>query len=108
MENAFCKVEITVVNDLAKATGDAEGFLKLTVSKKDTKEVVATRYQKIRLTAGKRQVVPQAFVIESRTLGYRESLSLRSEGTVESYINWWNTYVSGQPPGFDGTGRLRG
>lgn len=57
-----------MVNDLAKATGDAEGFLKLTVSKKDTKEVVATRYQKIRLTAGKRQVVPQAFVIENAEL----------------------------------------
>lgn len=33
--DAFCKVEITVVNDLAKATGDAGGFLKLTVSKKE-------------------------------------------------------------------------
>lgn len=66
--DAFCKAEITVVNDLAKATGDAEGFLKLTVSKKDTKEVVATRYQKISLAAGSRQVVPQAFVIENADL----------------------------------------
>ena len=66
--DAFCKAEITVVNDLAKATGDAEGFLKLTVSKKDTKEVVATRYQKISLPAGTSQVVPQAFVIENAEL----------------------------------------
>ena len=66
--DAFCKAEITVVNDLAKATGDAEGFLKLTVSKKDTKEVVATRYQKISLPAGTSQVVPQAFVIENADL----------------------------------------
>ncbi len=66
--DAFCKAEITVVNDLAKATGDAEGFLRLTVAKKDTKEVVATRYQKISLAAGSRQVVPQAFVIENADL----------------------------------------
>ncbi len=66
--DAFCKAEITVVNHLAKATGDAEGFLKLSVCKKDTKEVVATRYQKIRLAAGSSQVVLQAFVIENATL----------------------------------------
>lgn len=63
--DAFCKAEITVVNNLAKATGDAEGFLKLTVMKKDTQEVVTERYQKISLVAGSSQVVPQAFVIEN-------------------------------------------
>lgn len=94
--DAFCKAEITVVNDLAKATGDAEGFLKLTVSKKDTKEVVATRYQKIRLTAGKRQVVPQAFVIENAELWDTENpylyevkaqLSLTSTGNVHMSLD---------------------
>lgn len=94
--DAFCKAEITVVNNLAKATGDAEGFLKLTVSKKDTKEVVATRYQKIRLTAGKRQVVPQAFVIENAELWDTENpylyevkaqLSLTSTGNVHMSLD---------------------
>lgn len=94
--DAFCKAEITVVNDLAKASGDAEGFLKLTVSKKDTKEVVATRYQKIRLTAGKRQVVPQAFVIENAELWDTENpylyevkaqLSLTSTGNVHMSLD---------------------
>lgn len=94
--DAFCKAEITVVNDLAKATGDAEGFLKLTVSKKDTKEVVATRYQKIRLTAGTSQVVPQAFVIENAELWDTENpylyevkaqLSLTSTGNVHMSLD---------------------
>lgn len=94
--DAFCKAEITVVNDLAKATGDAEGFLKLTVSKKDTKEVVATRYQKISLPAGKRQVVPQAFVIENAELWDTENpylyevkaqLSLTSTGNVHMSLD---------------------
>lgn len=94
--DAFCKMEITVVNDLAKATGDAEGFLKLTVSKKDTKEVVATRYQKIRLTAGTSQVVPQAFVIENAELWDTENpylyevkaqLSLTSTGNVHMSLD---------------------
>ena len=49
--DAFCKAEITVVNDLAKASGDAEGFLKLSAAKKDTGEEVAVRYQKISLPA---------------------------------------------------------
>ena len=66
--DAFCKVEITVVNDLAKASGDAEGFLKLSAAKKDTGEEVAVRYQKISLPAGTSQVVPQAFVIENAEL----------------------------------------
>lgn len=94
--DAFCKVEITVVNDLAKATGDAEGFLKLTVSKKDTKEVVATRYQKISLPAGTSQVVPQAFVIENAELWDTENpylyevkaqLSLTSTGNVHMSLD---------------------
>lgn len=94
--DAFCKAEITVVNDMAKATGDAEGFLKLTVSKKDTKEVVATRYQKIRLTAGTSQVVPQAFVIENAELWDTENpylyevkaqLSLTSTGNVHMSLD---------------------
>lgn len=94
--DAFCKAEITVVNDLAKATGDAEGFLKLTVSKKDTKEVVATRYQKISLTAGTSQVVPQAFVIENAELWDTENpylyevkaqLSLTSTGNVHMSLD---------------------
>ncbi len=89
--DAFCKAEVTVVNDLAKATGDAEGFLKLTVSRKDTKEVVATRYQKISLAAGSSQVVPQAFVIENADLWDTEhpnlylvtaQLNLTSTGNV--------------------------
>lgn len=66
--DAFCKAEITVVNDLAKASGDAEGFLKLSAAKKDTGEEVAVRYQKISLPAGTSQVVPQAFVIENAEL----------------------------------------
>ena len=94
--DAFCKAEITVVNDLAKATGDAEGFLKLTVSKKDTKEVVATRYQKISLPAGTSQVVPQAFVIENAELWDTENpylyevkaqLSLTSTGNVHMSLD---------------------
>lgn len=94
--DAFCKVEITVVNDLAKATGDAEGFLKLTVSKKDTKEVVAVRYQKISLPAGTSQVVPQAFVIENAELWDTENpylyevkaqLSLTSTGNVHMSLD---------------------
>lgn len=32
--HAFCKAEITVVNDLAKATGDAEGFLNSALQKR--------------------------------------------------------------------------
>lgn len=94
--DAFCKAEITVVNDLAKATGDAEGFLKLTVSKKDTKEVVATRYQKISLPAGTSQVVPQAFAIENAELWDTENpylyevkaqLSLTSTGNVHMSLD---------------------
>lgn len=94
--DAFCKMEITVVNDLAKATGDAEGFLKLTVSKKDTKEVVVTRYQKISLPAGTSQVVPQAFVIENAELWDTENpylyevkaqLSLTSTGNVHMSLD---------------------
>lgn len=94
--DAFCKAEITVVNDLAKATGDAEGFLKLTVSKKDTKEVVAVRYQKISLPAGTSQVVPQAFVIENAELWDTENpylyevkaqLSLTSTGNVHMSLD---------------------
>lgn len=94
--HAFCKAEITVVNDLAKASGDAEGFLKLTVSKKDTKEVVAVRYQKISLPAGTSQVVPQAFVIENAELWDTENpylyevkaqLSLTSTGNVHMSLD---------------------
>lgn len=94
--DAFCKAEITVVNDLAKATGDAEGFLKLSAAKKDTGEEVAVRYQKISLPAGTSQVVPQAFVIENAELWDTENpylyevkaqLSLTSTGNVHMSLD---------------------
>ena len=94
--DAFCKAEITVVNDLAKASGDAEGFLKLSAAKKDTGEEVAVRYQKISLPAGTSQVVPQAFVIENAELWDTENpylyevkaqLSLTSTGNVHMSLD---------------------
>ena len=94
--HAFCKAEITVVNDLAKASGDAEGFLKLSAAKKDTGEEVAVRYQKISLPAGTSQVVPQAFVIENAELWDTENpylyevkaqLSLTSTGNVHMSLD---------------------
>ena len=94
--DAFCKAEITVVNDLAKASGDAEGFLKLSAAKKDTGEEVAVRYQKISLPAGTSQVVPQVFVIENAELWDTENpylyevkaqLSLTSTGNVHMSLD---------------------
>ena len=82
--DAFCMAEITVVNDLAKVTGDAEGFLKLTVEEKTTGKQVAVRYQKICVPAGETQTVPQAFMIENAKLWDMEHPNLY---LVKVYLN---------------------
>ncbi|MCR5144906.1 MAG: DUF4982 domain-containing protein [Lachnospiraceae bacterium] len=63
--DAFAVAEMTVRNNQAKSTGATEGVIRLTVSEKDTGDVVATRFQKIMVMAGETQKVMQEFYVEN-------------------------------------------
>ena len=74
--DAFCKAEITVVNDMPKATCGSEALIALTVRNKSNGEIAAERLQKIYIKAGQTKVIPQGFIVENADLWSPEDPAL--------------------------------